>query len=102
MFKKLAEKLKTESADKSFSTMTSPIPDTEALKNMAKHALGLYERQTDINNFTKLVLSDPENTEQNQLVDELFKNQGISNPFSDEALFELSENSRFLHDLGLD
>jgi hypothetical protein len=68
---------------------------------LSRHALGLYERQSDINNFKKLVLSDPENQSHNEIVDNLFKKQGISNPFSDEALFELSENKRFLEDLGL-
>lgn len=102
MFKKLVQKLKTVNAEKTFDLMTSPIMEDESLKKLSKHALGLYERQTDINNFKKLVLSDPENKSQDKIVDELFKNQGISNPFSDEALLELSENSRFLHDLGLD
>ncbi len=102
MFKKLAEKLKNTNLAKSFSTTTSPFDkDAESLKNLSRHALGLYERQSDINNFKKLVLSDPENQSHNEIVDNLFKKQGISNPFSDEALFELSENKRFLEDLGL-
>jgi hypothetical protein len=102
MFKKLAEKLKNNNLAKSFSPATSPFDkDAESLKNLSRHALGLYERQSDINNFKKLVLSDPENQSHNEIVDNLFKNQGVPNPFSDEALFELSENKRFLEDLGL-
>lgn len=102
MFKKLAEKLKSDNWSKQFSTVTSPLnAEDEFLKTQSKHALNLYERQTDINNFKKLVLSDPENDSHNQIVDQLFKEQGIENPFSDEAIFRLSENKRFLEDLGL-
>ena len=102
MFKKLVEKLKNDNLAKSFSPVTSPMDrEAESLRSLSRHALGLYERQSDINNFKKLVLSNPENESHNEIVDKLFKEQGISNPFSDEALFELSENKRFLEDLGL-
>lgn len=66
-----------------------------------KHALNLYERKTDVNNFTRLALSDPENTSHNQIVDELFGKEGVVDPFSEDALFSLSDNERFLKDLGL-
>lgn len=104
MFKKLAKQLKTEYMSKSFSPMTSPLKDdvkSPFLSKMSKYALNLYERKTDVNNFTKLVLSDPENDSHNMIVDELFAATNSRNPFSDEALLELSENSRFLEDLGL-
>ena len=102
MLKKLAEKLKNNNLAKSFSAMSSPFDkESASLQSLSRHALGLYERQSDINNFKKLVLSDPENLSHNEIVDNLFRTQGISNPFSDEALFELSENKRFLDDLGL-
>ena len=104
MFKKLAKQLKSEYMSKNFSPMTSPINDdvnTPFLTKMSKHALKLYERKTDINNFTKLVLSDPDNDSHNQIVADLFSHDSGSNPFSEEALFELSENSRFLEELGL-
>ena len=103
MFKKLAKQLKTEYMSKTFSPMTSPIKDdvkSPFLSKMSKHALNLYERKTDINNFKKLVLSNPENDSHNRIVDELFSKNGSRNPFSEEALLELSENSRFLDDLG--
>lgn len=108
MFKKLAKQLKTEFLETSVVPMVSPI---EALKNeannnflrkLSKHALNLYERKTDINNFTKLALSNPENTSHNKIVDELFEKEGIVDPFCEESVFELSENERFLKDLGLD
>ena len=61
----------------------------------------VYERKTDINNFTRLALSDPENTSHNTIVDELFRQEDTVDPFSEDALFSLSENEKFLKDLGL-
>jgi hypothetical protein len=104
MFKKLAKQLKSEYMSKSFSPMTSPIKDdvkSPFLTKMSKDAVNLYERKIDINNFKKLVLSNPENESHNKIVDDLFLNTNTKNPFSEEALFELSENTRFLEDLGL-
>ena len=104
MFKKLVKQLREEKVVNSDNRVTSPIESLKNqakinfLKNLSKHALNMYERKTDINNFTRLVLSDPENTSHNQIVDELFAGK---NPLSDEALFDLSENKRFLDDLGL-
>ena len=105
MFKKLVKQLKSEYMTKDFSPMSSPIKDdvkSPFLDKMSKHALNLYERKSDINNFTKLVLSNPENKSHNKIVEDLFSSTNTQNPFSDEALLELSENSRFLEDLGLD
>ena len=103
MFKRLVKKLReTDNWSKTDGTVTSPLfSEGESLKKLSKHALTLYERQTDINNFKKLVLSDPENKTHNEIVDRLFRNQGISNPFSDEALISLAKNKRFQQDLGL-
>ncbi|MCM1339830.1 MAG: hypothetical protein NC191_09180, partial [Muribaculaceae bacterium] len=107
MFKKLAKQLKEERAVNAYGNMTSPIPSIKNtlqisnLKNLSRHALNLYERKTDINNFTRLVLSNPENESHNEIVDKLFADKTLPDVFSDEAMFELSENSRFLEDLGL-
>lgn len=60
----------------------------------------MYERNCDIKNFSKLVLSNPENDSHNKIMDELFS-RGVVDPFDDERLLELSDNSRFLRDLGL-
>lgn len=95
MFKKLAKQLKEMNAVNSNSSMTSPIELSKSdakvsyLKNMSEHALDLYERKTDVNNFKRLVLSDPENTSHNELVDKLFE----------DSILNLSENERFLKDL---
>ena len=107
MFKKLAQKLKNENSVNSCFPMSSPIDATEDiskktfLKSWSQHALNLYERKSDVKNFTKLVLSDPENVSHNEIVDDLFiKGQAID-PFENDNLFDLSENEKFLKDLGL-
>lgn len=107
MFKKLAKQLKAKDVENSCFPMTSPFQSLgdkskkSFLKSLSKHALDLYEKKTEINNFTKLVLSNPENTSHNKIVDELFSQEGIVNPLDEEALFDLSDNERFLKDLGL-
>lgn len=67
---------------------------------MSKKAVELYERQTEINNFSKLVLSNPENKSHNKMVERLF-NEGVADPFVDEKLADLADNQKFLRDLGL-
>lgn len=105
LFKKLSEKLSTK-GKKSFNGMIKPIDvdfDTsknEFLDGLSKRALKLYEKQHDIKKFSQLVLSDPENTSHNELVDDLF-GKGIADPLEDEKLERLADNSRFLKDLGL-
>lgn len=107
MFKKLAKQLKASRAENDCFPMTSPADDLKIetkksfLKGLSKHALNLYERKTDITNFTRLALSNPENTSHNKIVDELFNKDGVVDPFSEDALFSLSENEKFLKDLGL-
>lgn len=108
MFKKLAKQLKTEFIETSIVPMVSPIESLKKeannnfLKKLSKHALNLYERKTDINNFTKLALSNPENDSHNKIMDELFGQKNVVDPFSEEEIFGLSHNERFLKDLGLD
>lgn len=107
MFKKLAKQLKASNDENACFLATSPInslkEETKAsfLKGMSKHALNLYERKTDISNFTKLALSNPENNSHNEIVDELFGKEGVIDPFSENALFSLTDNERFLKDLDL-
>lgn len=108
MFKKLAKQLKTQNDEKSYSPMSSPVSSLREetknsfLKRWSFHALNLYERKTDINNFTRLVLSNPENKSHNKIVDQLFGEEGVIDPFEEDKLFALSENERFLKDLGLE
>ena len=105
MFKKLVQKLNIDK-EKSSSAAINPIDvdfddrKHDFLKKLTKKALNMYERKCDIKNFTKLALSDPENTSHNEIVNELF-NKGVIDPADDEKLLELSDNRRFLRDLGL-
>ena len=108
MFKKLAKQLKAERSENTCFPMSSPVKSLKEqtkssfLKSLSRHALNLYERKTDINNFTRLALSDPENTSHNAIMDELFGKEGFVDPVSEDSLFSLSENEKFLKDLGLD
>lgn len=105
MFKKLAQKLSLE-REKRNSVATNPLSvdfdDRRSvfLNKLTKTAVNLYERNCDVRNFTKLALSNPENQSHNEIMDELFS-QGVIDPSDDEKLMELSNNSRFLRDLGL-
>ena len=105
MFKKLAQKLILE-RQKQSSVAINPLNvdfderKSALLKKMTHSALNMYERKCDINNFTKLVLSDPENKSHTKLVEELFA-QGVIDPNDEDKLFEMLDNTRFLRDLGL-
>ena len=58
-------------------------------------------KKTDVKNFTKLALSDPENSSHNQIMDKLFRYGDVIDPFEESKLFDLSDNEHFLRDLGL-
>lgn len=105
MFKKLAQKL--TKARKNFSNVaTNPLDvDFESKKSifldkLTKTAVNIYERNSDVKNFSKLVLSNPENNSHNKIMEELFS-KGVVDASDDEKLLELSDNTRFLRDLGL-
>ena len=99
MFKKLAQQLKAQNVENKYSPASSPIQNSENpfLKNLSKHALNLYERKTDVKNFTKLALSDPENSSHNQIILSCI----LPVYFTESKLFDLSDNEHFLRDLGL-
>lgn len=105
MFKKLAQKLNLEKTKKQCAAINPIDVDFEGRKSvfldkLTRTAVNMYERKCDINNFTKLALSDPENDSHNKIMDELFS-KGVVDPSDDEKLLELSDNTRFLRDLGL-
>jgi len=104
LFHMLAQKLniRKQNPNNSFEGATCPFSDTgnEFMNKMSKHALKLYERQCDVKNFTKLALSDPENTSHNELVEKLLK-ENVIDPLSDEVIAQLSNNEDLLDDLGL-
>ena len=105
MFKKLAQKLSKE-RKKYSNVATNPLDvDFEGKKSvfldkLTKTAVNIYERNCDVKNFSKLVLSNPENDSHNRIMDELFS-KGVVDASDDEKLLELSDNTRFLRDLGL-
>jgi hypothetical protein len=105
MFKRLAQKLVLD-REKHASVATNPLTvdfeDRERtfLNKMTHSALDMYERKCDVKNFSKLVLSDPENDSHNKIMDELFSH-GVKDPFDEKNITELSENTRFWRDLGL-
>ncbi len=105
MFKKLAQKLNLEKAKHKNGVINPLDVDFEGRKSvfldkLTRTAVNMYERKCDIKNFTKLALSDPENDSHNRIMDELFS-KGVVDATDDEKLLELSDNTRFLRDLGL-
>ncbi len=105
MFKKLAQKLNSEKKKHSSAAINPLEVDFEGRKSvfldkLTKTAVNMYERKCDVKNFTKLVLSNPENNSHNEIMDELFS-KGVVDISDDERLLQLSDNSRFLKDLGL-
>lgn len=63
-------------------------------------AMKLVERDNDIKKFTQIAMSDENDQSHMALMEELFS-QGISDPFDESILAELSENSDLWDDLGL-
>lgn len=105
MFKKLAQKLNIEKKKYSNAAINPLEVDFEGRKSvfldkLTRTAVNMYERKSDIKKFTKLTLSNPENDSHNKIMDELFA-KGVIDVSDDEKLMELSDNSRFLRDLGL-
>ena len=70
------------------------------LDGLSKRAVEMFEKNCDIKNFSKLVLSDTENTSHIDMMEEM-RARGVVDPFEDEKLAELADNEKFLRDLGL-
>ena len=105
MFKKLAQKLNIEKNNKNSAAINPLDVDFDGRKSvfldkLTRTAVNMYERKSDIKKFTKLALSNPENDSHNRIMDELFS-KGVIDTSDDEKLLELSDNTRFLRDLGL-
>ena len=106
MLRKFVLKLNNNKKQKAANGMSNPIElnngqPNEFLDNLSKRAVEMFEKQCDIKNFSKLVLSDPENTSHNALMQEMIREGKIKDPFEDQKLAELADNERFLRDLGL-
>ena len=68
--------------------------------DISNNAMKMYQREQDISNFTKLAMSDEENTSHNKLVEQLFS-KGIVDVFEDSTITALSSNKSLMNDLGL-
>lgn len=107
MFKKLVSKLDIQRKQKAVQGMSNPLAGdydenkNEFMDGLSKRAVEMYEKQCDIKNFSKLVLSDPENTSHIDMMQEMIKKGKVTDPFEDEKLAELADNEKFLRDLGL-
>ena len=100
---KLAQKF-NKSQQQYISGMTDPVEygrvKNDFLDNLTRKAVQMYERKCDIKHFTGLVLSNPENTSHNDIVNGLIEN-GMIDPFEDDKLELLADNKKLLRDLGL-
>lgn len=89
---------------------TNPIrsnPYSNVNKNLlidetaiSSEAVKLYEREQDIKKFTNLAMSDSDDLSHEQIIANLF-DKGAVDPFSDDALSQLSSNQNLLDDLAL-
>lgn len=68
--------------------------------DISQEALKIFERENDIKKFTDLAKSDPDNLSHNKYVEDLFK-KGIKDPYEDDVLSELVNNSRLWDDLAM-
>ena len=106
IFDKISEKLSSKTTKTNSSYVSKPdscnnfMSENLFLNKLSTHALNLYEKKCDIKNFTKLVLSDPENTSHNKMVEDLFKDK-VLDPLEEKILKELSCNEALRRDLGL-
>lgn len=107
MFKKLVSKISSQRKQKAVQGMINPLVSdydnekNEFLDKLSRQAVQMFEKKCDIKNFSKLVLSDPENTSHIEMTQEMIKQGKIVDPFEDEKLAELADNEKFLRDLGL-
>lgn len=68
--------------------------------DISQEALKIYERENDIRKFTSLAMSDPENLSHNNYVEDLTK-KGIIDPYEDDVLSNLVNNSKLWDDLAM-
>ena len=68
--------------------------------DISQEALSIYERENDIKKFTSLAMTDPENLSHNSYVEDLLK-KGITDPYEDDVLSSLVNNSKLWDDLAI-
>ncbi len=102
MIKKCNDKLNYTNQRESNNYSSYPNANKQSLlKKLTQKALNLYERRLDVKNFTQLALSNPENTDHVQIVEDLINNAKISDIISNKSVENLLDNEKFLRDLGL-
>ncbi len=74
---------------------TNPYVDKTEI---SQNAMQMFQRDLDINKFTKLASSNPEDISHLDRMRELFEN-GVVDPFEEDVLAELSGNSKLWDDL---
>lgn len=67
---------------------------------ISDEAVNLYQKEQDIKQFTSLAMSNPEDLSHEEIIANLFS-KGVSDPFSNETIEELSGNQKLLEDLSL-
>ena len=65
---------------------------------ISSNAMELFQRDLDINKFTKLATSDPEDKSYISQVEQLFKD-GVIDVYEDDVLEELVNNSKLWEDI---
>lgn len=75
----------------------SLLIDETAISN---EAINLYQHEQDVKQFNTLAMSDPEDLSHEEIISNLFS-KGVTDPFSDETIGELSGNQDLLNDLSL-
>lgn len=67
---------------------------------ISSNAMELFQKDLDINKFTKIATSDPEDTSHLEKMKELF-NDGVIDVYEDDVLSNLVTNSKLWDDLEL-
>lgn len=60
----------------------------------------LFQKDLDINRFTRIAISDRNNTSHNERMQEVFK-EGVIDTFEDNILSNLATNQKLWNDIGL-
>ena len=104
MLKRLVENISTNNLKSTHSLTSNPYLENEKLlRQLSKHALKLFERQKDIEKFTRLA-SEP-NTEYDEQKLEMLLKEGLipaSLIVDDEDEEELVNNEKFWDDIDFD
>lgn len=77
------------------SYSTNPYVDKTEISS---NAMQLFQKDLDINKFTKIAASDPEDNSFLERMQELFS-EGVIDPFEDDVISELVNNSKLWDDL---